>query len=141
LGRFEEALPYAQAALASLPQNPERHFTLGAIQTRLRDLESALPHLEFAARARPDEIDYLNPLAGCYLELQRYHEARAVWQQVIRINPAFAPACLNLARLELFTQNFTEARRVLDEYERLVPSDQRRPEAGWIADSLSRARH
>jgi tetratricopeptide (TPR) repeat protein len=139
LGRFDEALPYAEAALKSMPQDPERHFTVGAIHTRLRDPESALPHLEFAARASADEIDYLNPLGGCYMALQRYHEARTVWQQVIRINPAFAPAYLNLAHLELFTDHLTEARRLLGEYERLAPSDERRPEAGWIADSLSRA--
>jgi tetratricopeptide (TPR) repeat protein len=141
LERFAEALPYAEAAVNSMPQDPERHFTLGTIQSRMQDLESALPHLEFAARARADEIGYLNPLGGCYQNLRRYQEARTVWNQVIRIDPAFAPTYLNLAHLELTTENFAEARRYLGQYERLVPPDQRRPEAGWFDETLSHVGH
>ncbi len=139
VGRFADALPYAEAALKSMPQDPERQFTLGTIQSRLRDFESALPHLEFAARARPDDVDYLNPLGGCYLQLKRYQEARTVWQQVMKLNPDFAPAYLNSSILELSTQDFPESRRLLGEYERLVPADKRRPEAKWLADTLTRA--
>ena len=37
------------------------------------------------------------------------------------------------------TQNLAKSRRLLGEYERLVPADKRRPEAQWLADSLTRA--
>lgn len=139
VGRFADALPYAEAAVKAAPDDPEHQYTLGAIQSRLSDFESALPHLEFAARARPDEISYLNPLGGCYLQLKRYQEARAVWHQLMKLDPDFAPVYLNAASLELTTQNLAESRRLLGEYERLTPAENRRPEAQWLADSLTRA--
>lgn len=139
VGRIADALPYAETACKLMPQDPERQFTLGTIQSHLHEFEAALPHLEAAAIARPDNIDYLNPLAGCYLRLDHYERARTVWQHVLKLNPNFAPAYLNSSMLELSAQNLPESRRLLGEYERRVPTDEQRPEARWLADTLARA--
>jgi len=137
-GRVNAALPYAQRALVYRPQDPGRVYMVGYLTMNTEDFVAAQPYLEAAARAVPDNPVYLNSLGRCDFKLDRIPEARTAWHQAMRVAPRFAPAYLNCARMEWHVGNRDEARRLLTEYERLVPPAKRAPAAAVLIDSLVR---
>lgn len=75
-GSSGDAIAPLDRALAQLPDNPYLHLMLGTVLCELERWEDAIPPLEFAARARPDEEQVLvqlslaqwrtgSPAAGC----------------------------------------------------------------------------
>ena len=105
----------------------------------LNDYQSALSHLEFAARAQPDEPLRLAYLGACYLDHGQLHKARTALEQARRLEPSLPLVDLLSARLALASGNYRQSRIFLDAYERQVPADKRPPAARAIADSLRRA--
>ncbi|MEW5875632.1 MAG: tetratricopeptide repeat protein, partial [Candidatus Zixiibacteriota bacterium] len=138
LGRFDEALPHAQRAVILNPNRPEYQYQLGYLLMRKGMFAEALPHLERGANVLPRSARNLNSLGVCYTEVGRLTEARASLDSAMIADPSYSPAYLNAARIELTRANTAEVRRLLTEYERLVPIEQRVPLSTMIADSLSR---
>jgi tetratricopeptide (TPR) repeat protein len=102
--RYQEALPHFQKAIKLKPSDPGGYLNLAgdlALSDHPRDAvqeyETALP-LVSDSNMRLDTYETLGRL---YSELGEYSEARASYQQVLRINPQHANARDGLAKVEL----------------------------------------
>ncbi|HVJ74452.1 MAG TPA: DUF5672 family protein [Casimicrobiaceae bacterium] len=100
-GRLEDAERAYAAALALKPDHPYASHFLGVIEMQRRDWTRALPRLEQAAAARPDEPDFHNNLGLAYAAVDRFDDALAAHRRAIAIRPhASAYTNIGLALLE-----------------------------------------
>jgi tetratricopeptide (TPR) repeat protein len=105
-GRPAEAKGIVDAALAKAPTNAVAHAVAGAVAKRLGDWDTALPHMEEAARLAPDRADLANNVAWNLVDCPRddlRDPAKAVVhaERATRLEPAEAGFwnTLGLARL------------------------------------------
>ncbi|MFN0006717.1 MAG: tetratricopeptide repeat protein [Planctomycetota bacterium] len=84
-------------------------------------LQGAVPILESLLKRRPDDVNVLNNLAGCYIELQRFEAARPLLVKAAEIDPAQFATYLNLAEVEVRTKRFAEALANADKAVELAP--------------------
>lgn len=84
--RYREAVPYFEAALAA-QDTPEGHGALGTLLVALGDTRAAVPHLEVAARGRPNDPSIHYNLAGAYAMLGRWVDAERAAAVAARLAP------------------------------------------------------
>ncbi len=102
-GRYAQALPYLEAALAQdsqeLAELAEDHYVLGLCLSQLGRFDEAEPHYQEALRLKPGYAQAHNDLGNIAdlrgrLELAEQHYAKA-----LESNPQYAVARENLARV------------------------------------------
>lgn len=104
VGRNAEAVPHFEAAIRSEPDNPElvanSHYIAGDI---LRGdparLDEALAHLREAVRLKPKVAQGHNTLGEALLAAGRDDDARREFTEAVRLQPGYAAAQANLARV------------------------------------------
>lgn len=103
LGRSEEALKYADAALAINPQEPHADTHRGVALTNLMRHEEALPSLLKGLERTPDHVPAIINLARTYRECNRYAEAIAWHSRALALDPSNVEANFSrgLAYLQL----------------------------------------
>lgn len=84
---FRAAKPYAEAVLASSPDDPDAHFALGMYYLLSRSLERADAHFSRALAARPDEAAILNNLAIVRMYRGRLAEALELSDRALAHHP------------------------------------------------------
>jgi tetratricopeptide (TPR) repeat protein len=100
-GRIDEAERAYEATLAIAPGHPYASHFLGVIEMQRSEWSSALPRLEHAVAARPDEPDFHGNLGLAYAAVDRLDEAVASHQRAIDLRPhARAYTNLGLALVE-----------------------------------------
>jgi tetratricopeptide (TPR) repeat protein len=87
-GRKEEALEHAERALALRPEEPAAQLALGRLRLALGDPAAALPLLEAAGQAFPDDKKTHLQLALAYFRLGRPEDAARQREIVERIEKA-----------------------------------------------------
>jgi uncharacterized protein (TIGR02466 family) len=97
-GRGDEALAECDAALARLPGRPELLVTKGAVLVGLGQYAAALPLLEAALEAGPDDMALIN-LGLAHQQLGQAGEAMAALDTAVRVNPDNARATADLTTL------------------------------------------
>jgi tetratricopeptide (TPR) repeat protein len=98
-GDLESAERDYYAALRHAPGHPELNFNLGLIYAQSGRSEQAVPLLETAVAASPNDPAALVALANTQRELGRPAQARAAYESVLTIDPAHLNARYNLATL------------------------------------------
>lgn len=99
-GDYDSALAELKAALAEEPNSSEAHHQLGLVYIFTGEFELSLEELKQAAALNDSDITTLNDLALTYTMLERYDEAKAGFEEVLRRDPDNSIAKKNL---EFFT--------------------------------------
>jgi Flp pilus assembly protein TadD len=104
VGRTADAVPHLEAAIRFEPDNPElvanSHYIAGDI--RRRDparLDEAIAHLREAVRLKPKVAQGHNTLGEALLAAGRGDDARREFAEAVRLQPGYAAAQANLARV------------------------------------------
>ncbi|MCB2097458.1 MAG: sulfotransferase [Parvularculaceae bacterium] len=100
-GRRAEAVALYREVLAHHPDQPDILYNLGLLLGRLGRFDEALGAYDEALRRgidAPEEV-HLNRAVICADHLRREADAEVELREAIRLNPAFAPAILNLGNL------------------------------------------
>lgn len=97
-GRGDEALAECDAALADAPARPELLATKGAVLVGLGQYAAAVPLLEAALEAGPDDMALIN-LGLARQQLGQAGEAIAALETAVRVNPDNARATADLITL------------------------------------------
>lgn len=108
----------------------QMHFDRGVALAGKGQNEEAIGEYEAALQADPDAPPILTNLANLYAHLERYDEARTLYERAIGVAPGYAPAHFNLGMLHLDAGRRLDAANAL---ERAAACD---PENGLIAAHL-----
>ncbi len=127
LNRHEEnaAVPELNRAIASNPNLPFVHFTLGVAHSRLGDNDD-LAEQEFRKdiAIEPDLADNYAQLGFLYTRAQKFPESEQAFREALRRDPRMAAARLGLAQLYFKEEKFTAALREADAALQLIPESQ-----------------
>ena len=127
LNRHEEnaAVPELERAIASDPNLPYAHFTLGVAHARLRDNDD-LAEQEFRKdiAIEPDLADNYAQLGFLYTRAQKFSESEQAFREALRRDPRMAVARLHLAQLYFEEEKFAEALQEADAAVHLMPESQ-----------------
>lgn len=96
-GDYSPAIEDLQAALALDPNCAEAHRQLGLVYGFTGEFEPAVESLRRAAEIAPDSVPILVDLGLTYAMLGMTDEAKATFEEVLRLDPANAAAKKNLA--------------------------------------------
>ncbi|HEX2860468.1 MAG TPA: tetratricopeptide repeat protein [Lacunisphaera sp.] len=100
LGRTADAIASYRRALALAPELPWVHQNLAlALAPLPGQTAQALRHATEAVRLAPNNPTSHNTLAIVHAHQGSLTQARDAWQKVLELNPQFAPARENLARV------------------------------------------
>jgi tetratricopeptide (TPR) repeat protein len=127
LNRHEEnaAVPELNRAIASSPNLPFAHFTLGVAHARLGDNDDVAEQ-EFRKdiAIEPDLADNYAQLGFLYTRAQKFSDSEQAFAEALRRDPRMATARLGLAQLYFKEEKFAEALREADAALQLVPESQ-----------------
>ncbi|WP_456428808.1 tetratricopeptide repeat protein [Rhodocaloribacter sp.] len=120
-GRPEQALAFADSALARAPTLAQAFFARGQALARLERLEEALDDLAECLRRDPRKAE-AHALSGDLLfRLKRYDEAETHYREALRLDPNLFPAEVGLARTAWVQGRPGEARAALARARKLAP--------------------
>jgi len=97
--RYTEAVRELEAAIGIDPSNAQAHNNLGACYFKLGRHEDAIPELQTALSMGYRHEGVYHTLALVLLRLGRCQEALDHFITLLRLNPVYAPALRDLARL------------------------------------------
>jgi tetratricopeptide (TPR) repeat protein len=123
LGRADDALDWADRAVALAPKATRPHIARANALLGLRRDEEALDALLDASRCDPRDAEIHIEIGDLLLRnLERPDEAFTHYQQASRLNPTHVGARLRLARMHIERFEFDDARRELDRIRTLDPA-------------------
>jgi tetratricopeptide (TPR) repeat protein len=127
LERNDLAAAEAQALklLKAHPRRPDVHNIMGVIYIRQGIKNIAVPHLEFAVEAEPENILYLSNLGRLYVDLGFVELALQFLHKALAIDPNFGSA---LSAVGMYYNQIGKAELALPYLERLIkitPQDDR----------------
>jgi Flp pilus assembly protein TadD len=99
LQRYVEALQAAEAALQLQPNNPDLIYQRGVVQMSRKEMAAAEKDLRRALEIAPRHTAAMNDLAVLLISTGRASEAKALLEQVLKINPQDQMATRNLEQL------------------------------------------
>lgn len=109
-GETERALKDLESAAAG--GNDEADILLVTSLVSLKQYDKALVALDALAARRPKDAELLNKRGTLLLVLKRFPEARSNFEQALTLQPAYFPAAMNLAALDI-REHKPEAARAL----------------------------
>lgn len=118
---FPRAEKLLAAALAKNP-NGELAILLSRAQWGQKKHDAAFQTMDRWLKAHPDDLAMLMQRAGALLSLKRNDQARAVYAQVVKLQPRHVPALNNLAWLSQ-DKDLALAIRTAREAEAIAPDD------------------
>jgi tetratricopeptide (TPR) repeat protein len=99
IGRYQQALSYGEAAIQKDPMSVEAHRSYAIALIWVGERDAAIQELEDAITINPNLISPYFELAGQYVTGERYEEAVASYEQVLRMQPRNAKAMLRLCEV------------------------------------------
>ncbi len=121
-GRGDEALAECDVALADAPARPELLGTKGAVLVGLGQYAAAVPLLEAALEAGPDDMALIN-LGLAHQQLGQAGEAMAALDAAVRVNPDNARATADLIALCSAAGRSSAALRLSDDFLQRHPGE------------------
>lgn len=109
MGREEEGLARVRAFLQDAPNVWNGWFLLGWGLRRLQRYQEAIEAFGRALELGPRQVDTLNELAICKLELAHYHEAERLLTEALRDEPENTKVISNLGIVALKQEKSEEA--------------------------------
>jgi Flp pilus assembly protein TadD len=111
MGRYREARPPLDRALALDANLEEARGALGDVLLRQGEVEQGLAHLRTATERRPDLIEPHIGLGKALLQLKQYDEAIVAMQKAIRLHPDQAQPHLYLSQAYRASGRLADARQ------------------------------
>jgi len=115
LGRNELGLASLERAFAANPGDAQAGTALAMLYMRRGEAQKAMQTAEAMVKREPANLTALNFLGTVKGATGDQAGARSTYTQVLAKDPAFRPAALNLARLDVREKRFDDGRRRLDE--------------------------
>jgi tetratricopeptide (TPR) repeat protein len=112
--KWDEAVEYYRAALATRPRAPVAHYYLGMAFRGLRKTDEALGQFEEALRLDPEYANAHNGMGLALYEKGKPGEATEHYKEALRLNPKHATAQVNVGVMLAEKKQFKEA---IDNYE------------------------
>lgn len=100
-GEYQEALEAYKAAIAKNPRFYQALLGLGSVNYSLGNYDEAAARFGAVARMFPDDVRSHLYLAYTYLHLDKYKEAKDIFQRILVENPHLTPALIGLGWAEL----------------------------------------
>ncbi len=116
MGRYREARPPLERALALDANLDEARGALGDVLLQQGEVEQALGHLRTATERRPDLIEPHIALGKALLQLKQYDEAIVAMQKAIRLHPDQAPPHLYLSQAYRAVGRLADARQASETF-------------------------
>jgi TolB-like protein/tetratricopeptide (TPR) repeat protein/tRNA A-37 threonylcarbamoyl transferase component Bud32 len=124
--RLEEAKRAIDRAMALSGGSSRARLALGYYHYwGFRDYDEALRQFTLARQERPNDLQLIQGFAYVYRRQGRMHDARAVMEQSLSLNPRSATEAYNLAETSHLLRDFPTAIQMLE------LASQLQPEFGW----------
>lgn len=118
---YEAAVEFGEQVLLRTPDDADARHVVGAALLELGDAATAIPHLERASAAVPEDAEILADLGGAQFESLRFKEARDTLTRALALDKRLARAHHWLALLEERNANDRAARNHFEDAARLAP--------------------
>jgi len=99
-GNDAEGIRILEAARSKLPGHYLLEYYFGLLASRLGREQDAIAALERATQLQPDSVDPFYELGKLYGAQQNWLQAQKAFEQVVKLNPQFAPAHYQLSRID-----------------------------------------
>lgn len=106
------------------PQHDEARLKLTAALLEQRAFADAMPHLEYLRQHQPDNLLVPVRLAACLAYLGQADEAIRLLEDVLSLQPDFAPALAERGKIALDGEQYADAEHWLRQAVERSPSDQ-----------------
>jgi Tetratricopeptide repeat len=121
--RREVLIESHRLRLKKNPGDGEAELMLGSALNALGRTNEGLPHLEAAARLRPNDDRVFYEIGFFHLGAGRYADAKPNFEKVVALNPKDSQAHGSLGIIAIVQGDYAGARRHLEEALRLNPED------------------
>ncbi len=122
LGKIEAAVEQFREVLRLDPGNPTAHYNLGFLLAGSNRPAEALPHLQVALGAYPEDSGARFLLAQAFRDTGQLEQALAEFSRVLQSDPANEEALLQQVNLLVAKKRFREALDQLEQANRRFPS-------------------
>ena len=112
-GNADAAVSAFESVLALDRDSVETNSLLVLSHVGKKDFKTALAMTQALIDKHPKEAAYLNLLGGVYLAMADVPQARATFEKAAELQPDWAPAALNLAKLDLGANRPDDAKKRL----------------------------
>ncbi len=119
-GETAQAIKDLEALAASEPVVPEPDLALISAHLQRRDFDKALAAVASLERKQPSSVVTYNVKGVVYMTRGDYKNARDSFEKAVSLDPEYAAAAFNLARLDLVDRNYDRARA---RYEQMLAKD------------------
>ena len=136
-GKNEEALAYANEAIARAPERDDTHLARAQALTELGRLDEALTSATEAMTIDGNKAGNHGLVGDIYYRLKQYREAEIHLEQALSIEPNLLPALVGLAQTHWELNQQDEARALLQRAQQLAPDH---PRVQQLAHQLSTRR-
>jgi tetratricopeptide (TPR) repeat protein len=123
LKQYEAAVTAFRKQVELTPTDGDGHYYLGASLAALGRHAEAVPELELALKAYPDDSVTMLDLAEAYQKTQRILEALALYQKIVAVDKQNIAAWLGIANLAAANANWTESAGAWEALVALDPKD------------------
>ncbi len=120
---YDEAQESFQKAIEIDPDYANAYLEIGYILYEQDLLEDAIPCLETATLAFPEDDDVQKKLAACYKKTGKLDSAIQQYKDIIAEQPENIRAYMNLANAYTATEQYNEAIKVADVLQKKIPED------------------
>ena len=121
-GDFKTALSYLERAQLFLPKNPRTDWLTALAYQKLGQNDKALPFSEIAIQKAPENKDYAVTNAQILMELKRFDEANKKYEELLKKDPVFWDAHLNIAYSYRLKGDLKTEIKLLEELIKKAPS-------------------
>ncbi len=127
MDRFTDAQAAFERAVALSPDNSSAYYNLGMVLFRQGDYVSASDNFLKSSELSPEDPEILNNLGVSYFQLERWSQAREVFDRALSILPDYVSPQMNLVDVDLAEG------RLDDAYERCRPlAEESKDYDAWI---------
>jgi serine/threonine protein kinase/tetratricopeptide (TPR) repeat protein len=139
LGRLSmERLDFAEAVAAlerAVALDPEFGFALNQLafaRARRGEYEETLRLLERYAALNPGDANPLDSMGELYMLMGRLDLAEAKYREALAMKPDFFSSCASLVYIASLREEYAEAQRWLDEFDKRAPTPMVRSAGMWL---------
>lgn len=138
LGKIDEARTYYQSAISLTPEDLSVKNNYGRFLCEQGEAQKGMALLTEATNDRLNERPWLamTNLGRCYMQLAQYQEAQTYFEQALQLNQSYAPALLEMQKVNYQQGNFTAAKVYLNRYAQIAEPT---PESLFIAAQIEGA--
>ncbi len=129
-GKWDDSITHFESMRLKFPDKAEIHLQLGIGYMQKRDIEKAEAAFKETIRLAPSAIEAYLRLADLYEATQKLPEALALYDQVIKQNPADEIKTISQFKVNMIngimqarSQNFEEALKFFKTAEQISPND------------------